>query len=360
MRIGLIIYGNLNNLTGGYIYDRILVDYMQQHGHQVEIISLPQRNYGRHLLDSFARRLLADSANLRIDLLLQDELCHPSLCRINRRLRKKVYFPIVAIVHQVLCRQPRSGLFNRLYETVERPYLNSVDAFIFNSNTTRKTVEQLIEGRRPSIVAFPAGDRLGCLTSSDRIESRAKAPGPLELIFVGNLLPNKGLLPLIRGLSRLPFETWHLTVVGSPEMNRRYFRRVEKFVVAKNMKQQVVFAGLRDGHELASLLDRSHVFIMPYSHEGFGMAHLEAMGFALPVIGASSGAVKEFVTPEQNGFLIDHGDVQTMLAFLQRLNQDRQLLIKLSHAALQTFHKHPKWSDTMKGVDRFLSDLVNK
>ncbi|UCD81605.1 MAG: glycosyltransferase, partial [Desulfobacterales bacterium] len=91
-----------------------------------------------------------------------------------------------------------------------------------------------------------------------------------------------------------------------------------------------------------------------------GMAHLEAMGFALPVIGSSSGAVKELVTPEQNGFLIDPGDVQTMLACLKRLNQERQLLIKMSHAALQTFHKQPKWNDTMEGIERFLNDLVNK
>ena len=74
MHIGLIIYGSLATLTGGYIYDRILVDYMRQRGHQVEIISLPRRNYGIHLLDNLTRRLHMDSATLRFDLLLQDKL----------------------------------------------------------------------------------------------------------------------------------------------------------------------------------------------------------------------------------------------------------------------------------------------
>ena len=360
MHIGLIIYGSLATLTGGYIYDRILVDFMRQHGHQVEIISLPQRRFGSHLLDNFCSRWVTNSPALQFDLLLQDELCHPSLCRVNHRLRKKAHFPVVAIVHQVLCRQPRSRLLNRIYETVERPYLNSVDAFVFNSNTTRQSVEKLVAGRRPAVVACPAGDRLGCLASPERIESRAMSPGPLRLIFVGNVLPNKGLLPLIRGLSKLPSESWHLTVAGSRGMDRRYSRRVQKLAAAQNMGQQVAFAGPLDGPDLASLLTRSHVFVMPYSHEGFGMAHLEAMGFGLPVIGSSRGAVKEFVLPERNGFLIDPGDVQTALACLSRLNRDRQLLVKMSRAALQTFHERPHWSDTMTVVHRFLSDLVSK
>ena len=357
MHIGLIIYGSLATLTGGYIYDRILVDYMRQRGHQVEIISLPRRNYGIHLLDNLTRRLHMDSATLRFDLLLQDELCHPSLYRINRRLRKEAHFPIVAIVHQVLCRQPRNRLLNRIYETIEKRYLNSVDAFIFNSNTTRQTIEKLVTGRRPAIVAFPAGDRLGFLASPDRIESRAKTPGPLRLIFVGNVLPNKGLLSLLQGLAQLPFETWHLTVVGSLEMDRRHLRKLQKLIVAQNMKHQVALMGPRDGQELASLLNQSHIFIMPYSHEGFGMAYLEAMGFALPVIGSSRGAVNEFVVPEQNGFLIEPGDVKMTLACLKRLGHDRRLLIKMSRAALQRFHEHPRWNDTMEAVYRFLSGV---
>lgn len=360
MNIGLVIYGLLDTLTGGYIYDRMLVDYMRQRGHHIEIVSLPHRSYGGHLMDNFYSSLAKNPAALQFDLLLQDELCHPSLYRVNQRLQKTVQFPVVAIVHQVLCRQPRSSLLNRIYESVERPYFNSVDAFVFNSNTTRQTVEKLVAGRRPSIVACPAGDRLGCLTSPERIESRSASAGPLRLIFVGNVLPDKGLLPLIRGLSRLPTDSWHLTVAGSLEMNRRYSRKVQKSIVSRNLKHQVTLAGPVNGPELASHLARSHVFIMPYSHESFGMAHLEAMGFGLPVIGSLRGAVKEFVVPEQNGFLIDPGDVDTTLTCLKRLNRDRQLLVKMSRAALQTFHKRPHWSDTMETVYRFLCELAGR
>jgi len=358
MYLGLVIYGSLDSLTGGYIYDRILVDYLRQCGHRVDIISLAPRNYGRHFLDGFSRALRSKLIHSAYDILLQDELNHPSLGRINHILQRKTNFPIVAIVHQVLCSQPRNRLLNRIYKAVETHYLKSVDAFIFNSDTTRQTVEALVNCRQSSMVARPAGDRLGHLPSPDLIGSRARATGPLRLVFVGNVLPHKGLTPLIRGLSNLSSAPWHLSIVGSLTMNPPHVRRIRKLIDRLNLRRQVELAGPKNGSELASLLARSHVFVMPYSREGFGMAHLEAMAFALPVIGSSTGAVKEFVIPGQNGFLIDPGDTKTVNDCINRLHQDRQILIKMSRTAWQTYYDRPKWNDTMEAIEGFLIELL--
>lgn len=359
MYIGLIIYGRLDTLTGGYIYDRMLAEQLRQRGHRVEVVSLPRRHYVRNLLDNFTPGLVTRLASAGYDLLLQDELIHPSCWRINRRLKNACSCPIIAIVHQVLCRQPRSGLLNRLYERVERTYLNSVDAYIYNSNSTRRNVERLARNAQRSMVAFPAGNRLGSLASTDQVESRASAPGPLKLIQVGNLLPNKGLLTLIEDLANLPAKNWRLTVVGSLEIDPVYFRKVEKLVAAANLDSRVAFLGQKDGPELVSHLSQSHVFVMPYSHEGFGMAYLEAMGFALPVIASADGAVKEFVKPERNGFLVDPADRDKTLSCLNRLHRDRQLLIDMSRAAWKAFQEHPRWDHTVERIERFLSDLVS-
>ena len=358
MRLGLIIYGNLNTLTGGYIYDRILVEHLQSRGHQVDIISLPQRDYGRHLLDNLSPGLRSDLAAGAYDILLQDELNHPSLFHTNRSLQKKANFPIVAIVHQVLCRQPRNDFLNWIFQAIEKRYLKSVDAMIFNSNTTRRTVEALVSNRRPSIVACPAGDRLGSLPSIDRIGSRTYNKGQLRLIYVGNVLPHKGLLPLINGLSHLAPEIWHLTVVGSLTMHGRYVRNIKRLIAQRNLDRQIDFVGPRDGDELAGLFARSHIFIMPYSHEGFGMAYLEAMAFALPVVGSTDGALREFVIPGQNGFLIKRDDFESVNAHIHTLHQNRQLLFKMSKAAFRTYKKRPRWQDTMESIHRFLTGLV--
>ncbi len=358
MRLGLVIYGSLNTLTGGYIYDRILVEYLQGRGHRVDIISLPLRNYGRHLLDNWSPGLRSDLVAGPYDILLQDELNHPSLFHTNRSLQKNAGLPIVAIVHQVLCRQPRNGLHNRMFQAIEKRYLESVDAMIFNSDTTRRTVETLVGGRRPSIVACPAGDRLGHLPSNDLIGSRTRENGPLRLIYVGNVLPHKGLLPLIKGLSHLAREIWRLTVVGSLTMDARYVRKIKRLIAQKNLSRQIEIAGPKDGNELVDLFRRSHVFVMPYSHEGFGMAYLEAMAFAMPVVGSSDGAVKEFVIPGQNGFLIELNDFESVNACIHTLHHDRQRLLEMSCAAFQTYKERPTWRDTMESIHWFLTDLA--
>ena len=50
MRLGLLIYGSLDNISGGFLYDRRLVQHLRRGGDRVEIISLPWRGYGRGLL----------------------------------------------------------------------------------------------------------------------------------------------------------------------------------------------------------------------------------------------------------------------------------------------------------------------
>jgi len=133
-------------------------------------------------------------------------------------------------------------------------------------------------------------------------------------------------------------------------MDHRYSQKVENLVATRNLNQKVVLAGARDGSELKSLLAQSQVFVMPYFHEGFGMAHFEAMGIALLVIGSCSGALREIVIPDENGFLIEPGDFQTVITCISSLNQGRQRLLEMSGAALRTFHGRPKWKDTMEAI----------
>jgi hypothetical protein len=93
MKIGLIIYGSLDTLSGGYMYDRKLVEYLRAQGDTIEIISLPWRNYASHLADNLSFKLPAD-----LDILIQDELNHPSLIAANST---KHPYPIISLVHHL-------------------------------------------------------------------------------------------------------------------------------------------------------------------------------------------------------------------------------------------------------------------
>jgi glycosyltransferase involved in cell wall biosynthesis len=292
------------------------------------------------------------------DLLLQDELCHPSLFRINRRIRACRRTPIVGIVHQVLCRQPRHRLLNLLYAWVERCFLRATDGLLFVSRLNKALSRQLIRVDKPLQVAWPGGDRLGRIACGRSITDRSFKAGPLELLFVGNLLPVKGLDLLLESISRLPPHMWRLTVVGSLTADRKHARRILDWTARRGLESKVRFLGVVDGENLRAVYTASQVFVMPFAHEGFGIAALEAMAFGLPVIGSSLAGPREFVRHAENGYLVGACDHPAVRRHLEILYHDRDRLAAMGQAALQTFSAQPTWEQSMRRACDFLEKVA--
>lgn len=358
MRIGLVIYGSLETLTGGYLYDRILVDYLQREGDHVEVFSMPWRSYPRHLIDNFSSRWLERLAQSRLDLLVEDELNHPSLFLLNRRLRPQVPYPIISIVHLLRCREQWSVPARVLYETVERWYFQSVDAFIFNSQDTRHLVREILGREGFGVVAYPGGDRLGPVLDEGDITTRVRRGGPLRLAFIGNLIPRKGLDGLLTALACVKDASWELSVAGSLEMDRAYTAKMRKTVAAFGLEDRVRLLGLLSKDELAPLLRGSDILAMPFSYEGFGIVYLEAMAQGLPVLASHSGAAGEVVTHGESGYLFEPGDVEGLATLLRRLINDRDALLRLSVAARRRFAEFPTWEQTAANIRAFLMEAA--
>ncbi len=358
MRVGLVIYGSLDTISGGYLYDRKLVEYLRSQGDSVEVLSLPWRNYLRHLGDNFSASLLQQLKRLQVDILLQDELNHPSLFWINRQLAG--CYPRIGIVHHLRCSESRPAWQNRLYRWLERQYLSHLDGFVCNSQTTRKVVQAVAGVERPFTVAYPAGDRLSPTVTREEISHKAGQAGPLRLLFLGNLIPRKGLHILIQALSHLPRQTWTLAVVGSLQFDPAYARLIRRQVERHGLSQQVIFHGALDEADLVKQFRQNQLLVVPSSYEGFGIAYLEGMGFGLPAIATEGGAAREIITPGVDGFLIQPGDAQALRGYLWQLSQDRTLLLQLSLAAWQRYLCHPTWSQTGQRIREFLLSLLRR
>jgi len=358
LKIGLIIYGSLETLTGGYLYDRKLVEYLRGCGDQVRIFSLPWRNYGKHLLDNVSSKLLHSLITSELDLLLEDELNHPSLFLLNRRLKPKERYPIVSIVHHLRCKELRPAWQNRLYSLVERGYLATVDGFVFNGQTTRATVEHLAAPHKPWVVAYPGKDSVKPDIVREQIESRALQTNPLRVLFVGSLIPRKELHTLIAALSRLPRENWRLDVIGSLETDGAYSVRIQNEIERYGLADHVTLLGSMPAAQLAQYYAKSHVLAVPSSFEGFGIVYLEGMGFGLPAIASTSGAAHEIITHGWDGFLVEPGDAESLAGCLDRLHRDRDELMRMSFAALERYAIHPTWEQCAESIRGFLLEMV--
>ncbi len=256
MKIGFVIYGSLDTVSGGYLYDRKLVEYLRAQGDTVEIISLPWRNYAAHLTDNFHFRLPAN-----LDILIQDELNHPSLIWANKG---KHPYPVISLVHHLRCSELRPKWQNVFYQALEKRYLQSVDGFIFNSKTTKSVVAGLVESSKPSVVAYPPTDRFNDKTfSEEKIKERAES-SELRILFLGNVIYRKGLHTLLEVVKRLKSKV-RVDVVGGLTVEPAYTRQIQNFISANGLSSFVFLHGALDHEPLIEMYKQSHIMVVPSS-----------------------------------------------------------------------------------------------
>ncbi len=355
MRVGLVIYEDLDRMSGGYLYDRKLVEHLEERGDDVIVFRQSERAYPLRWTDnvdvSFWRRL----ASADLDVLLQDELNHGSLAFGNRWLRRRLAAPIVGIVHHLRADERRSRLSAAISRFLERLYLRTTDACVYNSRYTKQSVEALV-GSRPHVVAPPSGKRFGPPASAEEIYRRATADGPLRILFVGNLIPRKRPDLLINGLSRVDTTPWRLDVVGDVSADRSYTAVLRERIRRLDDPSRVTLHGQVPDVQLKERLNTAHVLAVPSAHEGYGIVYVEAMGRGLPVLAGPSGGVRDVVQEGETGRFVDTaGDItQAVEAWGDR----RDRLAELGCAATAHYQSTPTWAETCSRVASFLDQLV--
>ena len=349
MRLGLVIYGSLDTLSGGYLYDRMLVRELRAAGHEVLLFSLPWRSYPAHLLQNCATAFAERIVRARLDILLQDELNHPSLFWLNRSLRRRVPSPIISVVHHLRSQEDHPRPLMPLYRAVERAYLTTLDGCVYNSRTTQASVANLVGHPLPGVVAYPAADHIqppARASVADLLQRRGASSAPLQLLFVGNVIQRKGLHTLVHALAALPSTHWHLHIAGSTRSDRVYVQRIQQLARTLNLDANLTWHGSIANDGLRSLYSNADILALP-SYEGFGIVYLEAMAFGLPVIASTSGAAHEIVFSGKNGYLVAPDAVHTLSRHLAELLANRSQIAVLGYNARQQYERHATWRDSM-------------
>lgn len=360
MRIAFFIYGDIGMNSGGFLYDRKLVEHLRAGGNQVDIIPLPWMDYFRSIIEyrDIAANLIPELNCRDYDLILQDELAHPLLSILNRRIRR-LNIPIITIVHHLRCSEEQPLWQSLLAASFEAVYLAGVDGLILNSRTTLESIRKLRTASGKSfIISAPGCDRFRNHFDPEKIQMKCSGPGPLLIVFAGNIIPRKGLHTLLVALREMPAGTWRLTVAGNETFNPGYAARIREEAENSGFGGNIKLLGQVHDTELAQLLQDSHVLVVPSSYEGFGMIYAEAMGFGLPVIGCRAGAAPELIEHGLNGFLTMPGDHSGIARHLLSLQNNRKILFEMSHAARQCFLKLPGWEEGLGRTTAFLQQFA--
>jgi glycosyltransferase involved in cell wall biosynthesis len=179
---------------------------------------------------------------------------------------------------------------------------------------------------RDRLQAFgvPPGRIAVALQSADLEPIRAAAAnrsahrgGPLTVISVGRLVPDKNLATLIEAFARLEPAQASLEIVGSgflePELRR----------LADRLEAPVRFRGHVPRVELAELYAGADICALVSTYEPFGVTIREAAAAGLPIICTrAAGAAGDVAIEHRNAVLIDPGRPSEIVAALERLTAD--------------------------------------
>jgi len=125
-----------------------------------------------------------------------------------------------------------------------------------------------------------------------------------ELIFVGRINKEKGVFDLIEAISILSAEghTVKATFIGEG----RDQTEASEYAKCRLPAQQVEFSGyVSSPQELATLITRALVFVLPSYTEGLPRAMVESMWLGIPVLVTPVGGVKYVIRDGINGFLVE-------------------------------------------------------
>ena len=337
MKIGLVVYELPNDQSGGYLYDRRMVGHLRNRGHEVFVYTPP--------FDT--ARVIKDD----VEGLIEDELCNADLLEFNMDLKRVSSIPVIALVHHLKHLEPDSHQEEE--RDKERKFLTTCDAIIANSNSTSREVRKLGIGL-PTIVAYP-----GCELVAPGPDFRRELPeAPINLLFVGILIPRKGVHILLDALKELQQYPWELRIVGDDKLNIRYVESLKE--KALELGNRVQFLGRVSSKELSQIYLDSDLLILPSYIEGYGIVVAEAVLHQLPTIASRVGGIPEIIRNAREGILVPPRDKSALKRALQGFLEHPEHLGPFIEACALRRHSLPTWEEAGRLIEDFLLGLRNE
>jgi glycosyltransferase involved in cell wall biosynthesis len=327
----LVVPGQLHTRTGGYEYDRRLVESLRDDGWWVDVRELSggfptptpaEREQAARVLTNLPARSIVIVDGLALGG-MPDEIA-----RAASKLR------IVALVHHPLALE--TGIPDALRRTLhqsEQRALAIARRVIVTSHATVAALEDYdVPGEKIRVVE-PGTDPAPLATGSQS--------DTVHLLCVATLIARKGHDLLLQALAAVPERTWRLSCVGG-ERDAAVSRRLRDLVRQLRLTDHVTFEGEADAAALARYYDGADLFVLPTLYEGYGMAVAEALARGLPIVSTRTGAIPD-VVPDHAGVLVPPGDLPALTAALASVLGDPVVRRRLAEGARRARARLPTW-----------------
>ena len=212
-------------------------------------------------------------------------------------------------------------------------------------------IEELtgIYGAQLSRLALvPCGVDIRTFRPMNRREARNELglPEGPTVIYVGRLVPRKGVDTLVEAFALLPRRlNARLVIVGGEPGGEGSAEVARLSALARGLmvKKRVSFIGSRPQQDLYRYYGAADAAVTVPHYEPFGMTPLEAMACGVPVVGSRVGGIKTSVVDGETGYLIPPQDPKALAGRLLRLLSDGALRDRMGCAGRRRVEEHYTW-----------------
>ncbi len=192
----------------------------------------------------------------------------------------------------------------------------------------------------------------------DLLKQKSNTKSPCKLVFLSNMIEQKGVLILLEACSILKknnviFEC-HF-VGGWADITENDFKQK---VSDLNLKSVVFSHGPKYNQEKLEFLETSDIFVFPtfYHYEAFPLVALEAMQHGLPIISTPEGGIREIIIDGETGFLVPQQNAKELATKIKVLIDSPGLRKKMGIAARNRFEQE----FTLEKFENRMANILTK
>jgi glycosyltransferase involved in cell wall biosynthesis len=225
---------------------------------------------------------------------------------------------------------------------LRRSIARVADGFCANSSAAKDYLIEVLNAPTAKVFGNPyLVPDVTALVSIDRTEAwRSSLPALTNdsnittFLFVGELIPRKGLRQLLQACSLLnqsPSQNYRVLVIGDGEERAE----LAQLAQAEDLSDFVTWLGWVPYERLGAYFQLADALIFPTLEDVWGMVVLEAMAFGKPVLCSRWAGSAEIIVPGENGELFDPHQPGELAALMGRFLQQPMLLKTMGCKAKQ-------------------------
>jgi len=176
-----------------------------------------------------------------------------------------------------------------------------------------------------------------------------------DLIFIGRLVKNKGVDLLIKAVINTKHQTPNIKclIMGAGSLKEKLKIKIKNLKLQDNV---LLYGWAKDSNEVAELINKSRILVMPSYNEGGPRVVLEAIACGVPVIATSVGIVPDVIKDGESGDIIDWKAEDISQKIIRLLN-DKERYERYSRNGFEIVKRFEK-TETVRNYADKLKEII--